>query len=153
MPAIIEKAAAIIKSRTGKDNYDAQTGMHCVMAQEDLDGRIAASVITASHSDGISKVYLVTGLNASKSLRAKRDPRASLCFSSDEYSISLKGRVDVSTDPELRRASWYAGLEPHFKGMDDPNMAVLIFTTETYTFMIGWEEVSGKVEIDQAVGV
>ena len=49
MEKVIEKASEIISKRTASGNCESQ---YCVLAQEDLDGRITAAVITAAKADG-----------------------------------------------------------------------------------------------------
>ena len=142
MERAMEKAAEIIRERAANGTYADQ---YCVLAQEDMDGRLTASVITPAKAEGIEWINFCTGLGGNKAKRALRDGRASVCFASSAYSIALRGRLEVITDARVKRENWYTGLESHFAGPDDPQYCVLRFHTETYTLFVDWEEVRGEV--------
>lgn len=133
----MEKASKIISERSA---FGGSENLHCVLAQEDTDGRLTASVITPAKADGIRQITFCTGLNANTSNRARRDPRAAVCFSSDTYSITLRGSLEIVTDTAVKQENWYSGLDHHFSGADDPNYCVLRFTTERYKLFVDWEE-------------
>ncbi len=141
MENAIEKAGEIIRGRAANGTYANQ---YCVLAQEDLDGRLTAAVITASKADGIRQVIFCSGLDSNWAKRARRDNRAAVCFESDSYSITLRGRLEILTDAESKRENWYAGLEEHFSGPGDPNYCVMKFTTETYKLFVDWKETEGS---------
>ena len=141
----IAKASEIIRERTASGEYKNQ---YCVLAQEDLDGHLTAAVITPSKSDGIRQLTFCSGTSDTQSnwaKRAERDNRAAVCFASDEYSITLRGKLEILTDPAIKQENWYSGLENHFSGADDPNYCVLRFTTEKYKLFIDWEETEGAL--------
>jgi len=138
----IEKASEIIKERTASGTYNNQ---FCVLAQEDLDGRITAAVITASNADGIKQINFCSGIESNWAKRAKRDSRAAVCFDSDVYSITLRGKLEILTDAATKNENWYSGLDNHFSGADDPNYCVLQFTTEVFKLFIDWEETEGSL--------
>lgn len=142
MEKAIVKASGIISGRTASGKYNNQ---YCVLAQEDLDGRITAAVITASKADGIKQITFCSGISSNWAKRAERDSRAAICFESDTYSITLRGRLEILTDAEIKKENWYSGLESHFSGADDPNYCVLRFTTEVYKLFIDWEETEGSL--------
>jgi general stress protein 26 len=138
----LNKAIEIIKERTASGDYKNQ---YCVLAQEDLDGRLTAAVITPSKSDGIRQLTFCSGIGSNWAKRAERDNRAAVCFSSEEYSITLRGKLEILTDTAIKKDNWYAGLENHFSGVDDPNYCVLKFTTEKYKLFVDWEETEGSL--------
>ena len=138
----LKKASEIIRARTASGEYKNQ---YCVLAQEDLDGRITAAVITPSKSDGIRQLMFCSGVESNWAKRAERDNRAAVCFSSEEYSITLRGKLEILTDAATKQENWYSGLENHFSGLDDPNYCVLRFTTEKYKLFVDWEETDGSL--------
>ncbi len=142
MEKAIVKASEIISERTASGTYKNQ---YCVLAQEDLDGNLTAAVITASKADGIKQLTFCSGLGSNWAKRAERDSRAAVCFESDTYSITLRGRLEILTDASSKQENWYSGLENHFSGADDPNYCVLRFTTEVYKLFIDWEETEGSL--------
>jgi general stress protein 26 len=142
MENAMKKAIEITRGRTFSGTDSRQ---YCVLAQEDLDGRITAAVITAAKADGIKHIYLCSGINSNWAQRAKRDNRAALCFESDEYCITLRGSLEILTDEKSKQENWYDGLENHFSGADDPNYCVMRFTAEVYKLFIDWEETEGSL--------
>jgi len=138
----IDKASEIIRSRSAYGDYE---DAYCVLAQEDLDGRLTAAVITAASADGIKHVNFCSGIRSNWVKRVERDTRAAVCFASDSYSITLRGRLEILTDAETKKDNWYKGLENHYTGHEDPNYCVIRFTTEVYKLFIDWEETEGVI--------
>ena len=146
MKDAIEKASEIIRGRSAASPTFGENNDHyCVLAQEDVDGLLTASVITASKSDGIKWINFCTGIGGNKVKRIARDNRAAVCFESNSYSITLKGHLEILTDEEVKRENWYSGIEEHFSGPDDPNYCILKFTTEKYSLFVDWEEAVGNI--------
>ena len=141
----VEKAEKIINERTMFDGWKDGKSQYCILAQEDTDGKITASCLSASKSEGIKWLTFAIGLNSNKAVRAKRDNRAAICFCSESYNITLRGKVDILTDPESKKVNWYNGCGEHFKGVDDPEYCVLKFTTENYTLFIDYDEITGEI--------
>jgi len=44
-----------------------------------------------------------------------------------------------------KRETWYAGLENHFSGPDDPYFCVLRFQAERHNLLVGWKEARGAL--------
>lgn len=135
---IIAKAAEIIRKNTGEETY-------CVLALIDLDGFPTASTITASKADGIRSITFCTGLGGTRTKRIDRCNRASVCFNSPEYNITLVGTIEVVTDPEVKKEMWYGGLANHFSGPEDPSYCVLRFNTQRYNLLVDWKEARGSL--------
>lgn len=142
MEKVITRASEIIKERTA---VGTDKNKYCVLAQEDLDGRLTAAVITASKADGIKQVYFCSGIGSNWAKRAERDNRAAVCFESDTYSITLRGKLEILVDEISKQENWYSGLENHFSGPDDPDYCVLKLTTEVYKLFVDWEEMAGSI--------
>ena len=138
---IIERASEIITKNTV--NGGEYRGQYCVLALIDLEGYPTASVITPSKANGITQVWLCTGLASDKVKRLEKSDKASICFSSAEYNISLVGKIEIKTDIVTKKEMWYPGLEHHFSGIDDPNYCVLCFTASRYNFFVDGDEVQG----------
>lgn len=140
---IIKRAEEIIfKSCTNGNSY---TGQNCVLALIDLEGYPTTSVITPSKSDGIKWVAFCTGIAGDKVDRLKKCKRASVCFGTGEYSISLVGEIEIITDPKVKQEMWYHGLENHYTGATDPNYCVLKFITKRYNLLVDWKAAAGKL--------
>lgn len=140
---VIEKAGEIIHQNTV---YGTQQGSDpfCVLALIDKEGYPTASTITASQSEGIEWITFCTGLTSNKANRIADCNHASVCFNKDgAYNITLVGTIEVVTEPSIKQAMWYEGLEQHFSSPDDPQYCVLHFSTNRYNLFIDWQETAG----------
>ena len=136
----ITRAGEIIAGKTGSGNDG-----YCVLALMDEEGFPTASTISVSKADGIRWLTFCTGLGSNKAKRIAKCNRASVCFSTAAYNISLVGTIEVQTDPAIKKEMWYEGLENNFTGPEDPNYCVLRFQTKRYNLLVDWEEAAGKV--------
>ncbi len=134
---IIARASEIINNNLGEGGY-------CALGLIDLDGCPTVSTITASKADGIKSITFCTGFSY-KTERIEKCNLASVCFNSPEYNITLKGTIEVLTDPVTKIEMWYEGLINHFSGPDDPNYCVLRFNTESYNLFVDWKEARGSL--------
>lgn len=117
----------------------------CALGMIDPDGAPTVSAITAAQSEGIKWVTFSTGLTSNKVKRLALSNKASVCFLSETYNVSLVGTLEVLTDPAVKRENWYDALTQHFSGPDDPNFCVLKFTTQRYNLLIDWQEARGEM--------
>ncbi len=136
---IIGKSCKLIEKNSGEGTY-------CVLGLIDEDGYPTISTITASKSEGLNWITFCTGLTSTKSNRISKCNRASVCFNSEDYNITLVGTIEILTDLEIKREMWYGGLINHFSGPDDPNYCVLRLKTERYNLFVDWTEVTGTLE-------
>ena len=86
----------------------------------------------------IKRIDRSTGTNVNKALRAKRDSRTCVYLYDKEgfTGISLVGKVEVSTDPVLKKQVWYDDLRAFFDEYVDENLCVLLFKPERYNIFI-----------------
>ena len=133
--AIIDRACEIIAGKAGRGNEG-----HCVLALIDKEGYPTASTLSLSKADGIKYMTFCVGLDSNKAHRIGACNRASVCFSSAEYNITLVGAIEILTDPEIKKEMWYDGLENHFTGADDPGYCVLRFKTKRYNLFVDYKE-------------
>jgi general stress protein 26 len=135
---IITRAGEIVENRTGEMTS-------CVLALIDLDGYPTASTITASKADGINWITFCTGLGGTRTNRINNSNQASVCFSADDYNITLVGTMEILVDPDIKKEMWYGGLTNHFSGPEDPNYCVLRFKTQRYNLLVDWKEARGTL--------
>jgi general stress protein 26 len=135
---IITRASVIVENRTGEMTS-------CVIALIDLDGYPTASTITASKADGINWITFCTGLGGTRTNRINKCNQASVCFSADDYNITLVGTMEILVDPDIKKEMWYGGLSNHFSGPEDPNYCVLRFKTQRYNLLVDWQEARGTL--------
>jgi len=139
----ITKAEEIIKSKTAEANM----GVGVTLSLLDHEGYPTTSTLSISKADGIRQITFGGQLDSNKAKRAKKNSRASVCIFDDDYengsyyNITLVGDIEVVTDIETKKDTWYPGLEEYFPGgVDDPNYCVLKFTTKRYNLWVDVEE-------------
>jgi len=139
----IAKAEKIIKSKTAAENMGAGVTLSLL----DHEGYPTTSTLSISKADGIRQITFAGGLDSNKAKRAQENSRASVCIFDDDYeggayyNITLVGDIEVVTDPQAKKETWYEGLGEHFPngGLDDPNYCVLKFTTKRYNLWVDVE--------------
>ena len=114
---------------------------YCALALIDAEGYPTAATITPSKTKGIEWIAFGTGLGSNWAKRIEKCNRASVCCNSAKHNITLVGTIDVVTDLATRKEMWYAGLENHFSGPEDPGFCVLRFNTKRYSLLMLGEKV------------
>jgi general stress protein 26 len=134
---IVKKAGKIISSKR----------LDCVLSQIDLDGYPVGSTKTRSKNDGIEWITFCVNLDGNQPKRIEKCDRASVCFHSSNpvYNITLIGKTEIITDPEIKKEMWYSACKEIWSGPDDPNLCVLKFTTERYNLWVDFKQVYGKI--------
>lgn len=135
---LLQKAEVLVTHSTMQYADDERYGSDWVMSFTGDDGYPNASMISAAKADGFHWIAFCTGICANKTLRAKRDPRSCVyLFDKESFTgISLMGKVEVSTDPVLKKQVWYDDLGDYFNGCMDENLCVLLFKPEKYNIFI-----------------
>lgn len=106
----------------------------------------AARIVETVIGEGSRRtIYFCTGMESNKSKRIRVDNRSSICYSNDDYNITLVGRMEIVTDPVVKEEMWYGGLVNHFNGHSDPDYCVLKFKTERYNILVDWIEIRGQI--------
>lgn len=143
---LLEKAAALINKCTAHTRESGLT-FDWVMALTDEFGYPSASMITAAKAYGTSWIAFCTGINANKTNRVRKDPRACVyLFENKSFSgISLIGKIEILTDLETKKQMWYDELAEHFNGPDDEGLCVLMFKPERYNIFIDYQTIQGAL--------
>jgi len=141
---VIKKAADTIADNTVKNKtYNNEV---CVLTLNGEGGYPYSSVITPAKSDGIKTICFATNAESGKLKCLKKNAKASVCFCSGDYNISLEGDIEIISDPAIKKEMWYDGLEHHHTGADDPTYFVLKFTTKNYNlFFVTGEMAQGTL--------
>lgn len=134
---LIQKAIKVIQGQCNENGY-------CALTLMDTDNRPNTTTITPSKADGIKSMTFCTGFGT-RTERIQFRPEACVCFNSQEYHISLKGKMEIITDPDIKKEMWYSGLSNHFGGPDDPGYVVLKFTADSYTIFFDNQTVRGVI--------
>ena len=97
-------------------------------------------------SEGCSVVWMSTGMNSSKTIDFKTNPKAGLCFSENGNSVALTGEVEIVTNEETKKDLWQDWFINHFPGGPiDPNYILLKFEGSQGTFWIDGEFVRQEI--------
>ncbi|MDR2932972.1 MAG: pyridoxamine 5'-phosphate oxidase family protein [Oscillospiraceae bacterium] len=141
---VIKRAGEVILQNTA---HNAEPGKepYCALALIDAEGFPTVSTITAAKAQGIEGLAFCTGLGSNKAKRIAGSNRASVCFNSPDYNITLVGTIEVVTDPAVKKEMWYDGMSNHFSGPDHPDYCVLSFKTQRYNLMVDWKEAAGTL--------
>ena len=122
----------------GMEKFEHGCLESCVLALIDDEGYPTAATISPVKIDGIRSITFCSGLGSNWVKRIEGCNRASVCFSSEEkqYNITLVGTVEVLTDLESKRETWFDGMGFYYSGPEDPGFCVLKFTTRRYSLML-----------------
>ena len=137
---IIARAERILAERPAKEQG------YCTLALIDFDGYPTAATISPSKTEGIKRIYFCSGTESNWAKRIEKCNRASVCFNSSEYNITLVGDAEVVTDLAVKKEMWYEGMGHYFKGPDDPGFCVIKFTTKRYSLMLAENDENGSAK-------
>lgn len=97
-------------------------------------------------SDGISVIWMSTGLNSVKTKDFLANPKAGLCFQEQGNSVALTGEVEVITDNTIKKEMWQDWFIEHFtEGASDPNYVLIKFVAKHATYWIDGKFVHRKM--------
>jgi len=137
---LLKRASEVIADAT----TDWKKGI-CTLAIIDNDGFPTASTVSLAKAEGLKWLTFVTGLGSNKAKRIEKSNKASVCFNSPDYNITLVGTIEILTDPKTKKDTWYNGCEFHFSGTDDPNYCVLKFVPHRYCIFAQNDEIEGTI--------
>ena len=92
-------------------------------------------------NDGIKTLYFSTGTNSKKVHHYKENMKAGVTFYCGGDSVTLIGNMTILSDKAEKDALWQERMAKHFLngGKDDPEYAIIKFTTEEATIYIDEE--------------
>ena len=134
---LIKKAAEIIGRNTMHTEWQTSGQCpNCVLILQALDGYPTGSIKSPLKAGGIEWIAFCDSLEGNTAKRVRGCNKASVCFGSGIapiYNITLTGKIEITTDPAIKREMAYSGIEEYFpKGAEDPNLCILLFKTERY---------------------
>lgn len=96
----------------------------------DERGYPRVSTISSIKTDGINKVWFVTGLKSNKVKLFRDNNKASVCYHEGLNNVTLVGDIEILTTGDIKEELWKDWFIKHFPGgITDPNYCVLEFTT------------------------
>ncbi|MCL2350629.1 MAG: pyridoxamine 5'-phosphate oxidase family protein [Defluviitaleaceae bacterium] len=136
---IIKKTGEIIAQNHSAPSYG-------VIALIDEHGHPTASTISVAKNDGINWITFCVGTDENKANRIAKNNRASVCFSSETYNITLVGTAEILTGQADKDEMWYDNCKHIWpEGPTSPDFAVLRFKTERYNIFgtVGEQHITG----------
>lgn len=73
-------------------------------------------------------IYFSTNTSSGKIKQIKANPNVSVyyCNPKEFHGLMLSGRIEIDTDPAIRKTLWHDGWERYYpEGVDDPDYTVL----------------------------
>ena len=140
---LIKRASELINSKT--DYIGGGMEGYAVLSLINENGYPTSSTMTISKADGINWITFLSDSNGSKAQRIAKSNKACVCLASSEYHISLVGTVEVITDTAVKKENWQEVVTNYYKtDWNDPEWAVLRFTTETYNLFFASDDTEAK---------
>ena len=148
---IIKKASEIIKNRTVDGKH---VGAGTSLTLIDNDGYPTTSCVSMTKADGMREILFGGGLSSNRFKRVQNCSLASINLFDDDYeggsyyNITLVGDIEIVTDPDVKKSVWHKMYEEHFEGgINDPDFAVLRFTTKRYNIWVDMgDELKGSFD-------
>lgn len=135
MKTIKEKAAEML-----------QRSETVVLTSINKEGYPRPVPMSKTKSEGISVIWMATGLTSLKTKDFLANPKAGLCFYENGNSVALTGEVEIVTDQAKKEELWQDWFIAHFPGgANDPNYVLVKFTSAHATFWIDGTFIHRKV--------
>jgi general stress protein 26 len=142
-PKILKRASDLINSK--KDYIGDGMGGYAVLTLNDESGYPASSTLTISKADGINWLSFISDSEGTKAKRIKHSNKACVCLASSEYNITLTGTAELITDPAVKKQHWQSIFsEAYNADPQNPEYAVLLFTTEHYNIFFASDDTEAK---------
>jgi len=140
---IIQRASKVINSK--KDYIGDGMEGYVVLSLINEEGYPTSSTMTISKADGINWLTFISDVDGTKARRIAKSNKACVCLASSEYNITLVGTAEIITDLAIKKAHWQSIFaEAYNAGPDDPEFAILRFTTEHYNLFFASDDTEAK---------
>lgn len=106
------------------------------LASVNEEGYPRCCVMVKMKAEGYRTIWFSTGNSGKKTSHFRKTPKASVCYYEENDSVTLVGDIEIVDDMEMKRALWGDWMLDFFKGVDDPEYALLKFTAKEATMWI-----------------
>jgi len=114
-----------------KANAHIQKTSNVNLGVIDENGYPVVMAMSLINPKDISEIYLSTTPDSNKAKSLKKNNKASICCSTNDYNITLVGEIEIMTDQETKSKCWQNWfIEVYPDGETDPNYCVLKFKTK-----------------------
>jgi Uncharacterized stress protein (general stress protein 26) len=95
------------------------------------DGFPEIRAMLKSGNDGLKTIWFSTNTSSRKVGQIQADPRACIYFVDNAHfkGLRLIGNAEILLDPESKRKLWQPWFAQYYKGPEDPDYAMVRFTT------------------------
>jgi len=96
------------------------------------DGFPEIRAMLKSGNDVLKTIWFTTNTSSRKVRQIQDDPRACIYFADKAHfkGLRLIGNAEILLDPASKRQQWQPWFEQYYKGPEDPDYALVRFTTE-----------------------
>ncbi|MCX7711634.1 MAG: pyridoxamine 5'-phosphate oxidase family protein [Clostridia bacterium] len=107
------------------------------IALVDENGFPRVSTISSIKTESIRHVWFSTGLSTGKARCIRGNDKAGVCYCNGPNNVTLMGKIEILTDPEVKKEMWIDWFINHFPGgATDPEYCILKFTAEKAVFWV-----------------
>ncbi|MDR0767264.1 MAG: pyridoxamine 5'-phosphate oxidase family protein [Methanosarcinales archaeon] len=148
---LIARANELINSKKdyiGEGINEGMDGYVVLSLIDEKNGYPVSSAVTLSKADGINWLSFIGDEESNKAKRIAKCNKACVCFASNEYNITLVGRIEKITDLEGKKQHWQEVFTKHYGGPENPEYCIWKFNTETYNIFF-----ADKYNLDDDVEV
>ncbi|HOS43080.1 MAG TPA: pyridoxamine 5'-phosphate oxidase family protein [Armatimonadota bacterium] len=91
-------------------------------------------VMSVAHVEDTGVIWYASLVSSEKVAQIRRQPRVAISAFADGTTVEIRGRADVITDAEVKRARWHESWQPFFpNGHDDPDYVLITITPDEVT--------------------
>lgn len=96
------------------------------------DGFPEIRAMLKSGNDDLKMIWFTTNTSSRKVRQIQQDPRACIYFVDNAHfkGLRLIGNAEVLLDPDSKREQWQPWFAQYYKGPEDPDYALIRFTTD-----------------------
>lgn len=117
-----------------------------VLCTVGADGFPDARAMLKTGNDELKTIWFSTNTSSRKVGEIRDNPKACIYFADNARfkGLRLIGRAEVLTDAEEKRRLWQPWFSQYYMGPDDPDYAMVRFTTEYGSYYSRFQNVTFK---------
>jgi len=106
----------------------------------DKSGYPVVMVMSLINPETISEIFLSSTISSNKVKSLQANNKASVCYSTKDYNITLVGEVEILTDQATKSKCWQNWfIEVYPGGETDPDYCIIKFTAKRASLYIDCE--------------
>lgn len=113
-----------------------------MMASLSESGKIQTHPMTPQEITDDADAWFFIALNSDQARQIKANREVNLAFAETGSWLSVSGTIEFVEDRAQAEKLWNKGMEAYFEGVNDPNLGLIRFNSESAQF---WGTPGGKV--------